>query len=80
MAAQKIAISIDQKFVAEIDRLVAKKRFSSRSRAISEAVEEKLARMKRGRLARECAKLEPKYEQKMAEIGMAAEGKSWPVY
>jgi len=80
MSASKIAISIDSKVLAELDRWVAKKKISSRSRAISDAVSEKLARMDRGRLARECAKLDVKYEQKLADLGLAAERGQWPEY
>jgi metal-responsive CopG/Arc/MetJ family transcriptional regulator len=80
MTASKIAISIDPVILAEIDRLVAKKRFANRSRAIAEAVAEKLTRMNKGRLAKECSKLEPRYEQEWADMGLAAESGQWPEY
>jgi hypothetical protein len=45
-----------------------------------EAVAEKLKRLERTRLARECAKLDPDYEQKMAEEGFSMEINEWPKY
>jgi metal-responsive CopG/Arc/MetJ family transcriptional regulator len=79
MAADKVAITIDHEVLKRLDRLVAEKRFPNRSRAIQEAVEEKLSRLDRSRLAREAAKLEPQFEQKLAEEGMAGEAE-WPEY
>ncbi len=67
MATTKIAITIDKNLLYRLDSLVKSQRFANRSRAIQEAVAEKLARIERSRLAQECAKLDPKFEQKMAE-------------
>jgi len=75
MATSKIAITIDQNLLHRLDFLVKSQRFTNRSRAIQEAVAEKLSRIERSRLAQECAKLDPKFEQEMAEEGFAA-GKS----
>ena len=80
MATSKIAITIDQNLLHRLDFLVKSQRFTNRSRAIQEAVAEKLARIERSRLAQECAKLDPKFEQKMAEEGFAAEMDEWPEY
>jgi len=77
MATSKIAITIDQNLLHRLDFLVKSQRFSNRSRAIQEAVAEKLARIERSRLAQECAKLDPKFEQEMAEQGFAAEMDEW---
>ncbi len=79
MAADKVAITIDHDVLKRLDRLVAERRFPNRSRAIQEAVEEKLSRLDRSRLAREAAKLDRKFEQKLAEEGMAGEAE-WPEY
>jgi Arc/MetJ-type ribon-helix-helix transcriptional regulator len=54
--------------------------FSNRSRAIQAAVQEKLERLERNRLAEECAKLEPRAEQALAEEGMSEELSTWPKY
>jgi hypothetical protein len=43
-------------------------------------VEEKLKKLERNRLARECAKLDPATEQAMAEEGIAEELEQWPEY
>ncbi len=71
MGKAKIAITMDEEFIGELDRLVGEQVFQNRSRAIQEAVGEKLARMKRSRLSMECAKLEPAFERAMAEEGLA---------
>lgn len=80
MSTAKVAITIDQAVLTKLDRLVKEKVFPNRSRAIQEAVLDKLARMDRSRLARECAKLDPKLEQSIAEEGMAQELDGWPEY
>ncbi len=80
MATAKIAITIDQNLLHRLDSLVKSQRFTNRSRAIQEAVAEKLARIERSRLAQECAKLDPKFEQEMAEEGFVAEMDEWPEY
>jgi metal-responsive CopG/Arc/MetJ family transcriptional regulator len=80
MATAKIAITMDADTVRKLDRMVGKKVFPNRSRAIQEAVEEKLARMDKNRLARECAKLDPGFEQIMAEEGIHMETSEWSEY
>ena len=80
MPASKIAITIDKKLVKEIDLLVKSNLFPNRSKAIQEAVKEKLERLKKIRLAKECAKLEPEFEQNMAEKGFSLEIDEWPEY
>ena len=78
MAVAKIAITLDQGILGEVDRLVRRHVFPNRSRAIQEAVREKVTRLSVNRLARECAKLNPKVEQAIAEEGMSREVDSWP--
>ena len=73
MATAKIAITMDEKLVRKLDRMVEQHVFPSRSRAIQDAVEEKIIRLDRSRLAKECAKLDPKFEQAIAEEGMSME-------
>lgn len=80
MSMSKVAISIERATLERLDELVKSKVFPSRSRAIQEAVEEKLSRLKRTRLAEECAKLDPRAEQDMAEEDLADEMKQWPEY
>lgn len=80
MGKAKVAVTLEDKLVARIDALVSEHRFPSRSQAIEAAVEEKLERMDRGRLARECAKLDPVFEQEMADEGLAEDLAEWPEY
>ncbi len=80
MGRAKIAITLDDRTVGRLDRLVQKKAYPNRSRAIEEAVQEKLDRLDRSRLAEECAKLDPDAEQALAEEGLSAEAGEWPEY
>lgn len=80
MAAAKVAITMEQSLIRRIDRLVKRSVYPSRSRAIQEAVAEKLARLDHGRLARELSKLNTDEEQQLAEAGLSQEAKGWPAY
>lgn len=80
MAAAKVAISLDEKVLERIDRLVKQQAFPNRSKAIEEAVKEKLERLDRSRLARECAKLDPAFEKALADEGLSGELSGWPEY
>jgi metal-responsive CopG/Arc/MetJ family transcriptional regulator len=79
MSTTKIAITIDEKTLMRLDRMVAARKFPNRSRAIQDAVEEKLNRMEKYRLATECDKLDVEFERAMAEEGMM-EIVEWPEY
>ncbi len=80
MGKAKIAITIEEELLRKLDDLVKSDAFPNRSRAIQDAVAEKLARIEKTRLARECAKLDPAYEQALAEESMAAEPDEWEKY
>ena len=80
MASSKVAISLDQELLGQLDGLVAKRVFASRSQAVRVAVREKIARLHRSRLAEESAKLDPAVEQAMAEEGLSTEQSQWPEY
>ena len=77
MARRKISITLDPETFRELDSLVRQRRFASRSQAIRVAVREKLYRLNRRRLADECAKLDPKEEQALADERLAGEADSW---
>ena len=79
MPAAKIAISLDREALREVDRLVERGLFPSRSRLIQDALSEKLTRLQRVRLANECAKLDPAEEQAVAEVFFSSESE-WPEY
>jgi Arc/MetJ-type ribon-helix-helix transcriptional regulator len=79
MARAKIAITVDEQALAEIDRLVRQGTFPNRSKAIESAVQERIARVHRSRLATECSKLDKKEEQAWADEGYFGESE-WPEY
>ena len=80
MSKEKIAVTLDERFIGELDRLVGEHVFQSRSQAIQEAVSEKLQRMKHTRLATESAKLEPSFERELSEERFTEDMKQWPEY
>jgi metal-responsive CopG/Arc/MetJ family transcriptional regulator len=67
MSAAKVAISIDERLLRHLDRLVRNRIFKTRSEAIQKAVQEKLGRLEKSRLARECAKLSKREERQWPE-------------
>jgi metal-responsive CopG/Arc/MetJ family transcriptional regulator len=80
MSTAKIAITLDQSLISEIDRLVEQQVFPNRSKAIQSAIEEKLSRLSHSRLAREFAKLDPQEEKALAEERMTWELETWSEY
>jgi metal-responsive CopG/Arc/MetJ family transcriptional regulator len=79
MTVHKIAITLDSELLQRVDRLINEKRFPNRSRAIQEAVREKLERLESTRLARELNKLDVAFEQKMADDDLG-DIQEWPTY
>jgi metal-responsive CopG/Arc/MetJ family transcriptional regulator len=80
MTASKIAITIDNNTLKQLDIMVKSKLFPNRSRAIQEAIAEKLTRLEKRRLAQECSKLDPKFEQSLSDEGLSSELEEWPPY
>ncbi|RLB59398.1 MAG: CopG family transcriptional regulator [Deltaproteobacteria bacterium] len=80
MPRAKVAITIDAEMLERLDTLVGEAVFPNRSAAIQAAVREKLERLDRDRLARECAKLDAAFEKNLAEEGMGEELAEWPEY
>lgn len=80
MGVAKITVSIDEHLLNRLDLLVQSHIFPSRSQAVQAAVQEKIARIGKTRLTQECAKLDPREEQALAEEGLAAEAAQWPPY
>lgn len=76
----KVAVTLDTKVLDHLDELVASERFRNRSQAIEAAVVDKLSRIQHTRLARECAKLNQRDEQKVADEGLEADTEIWPAY
>lgn len=69
MGRAKIAITLDEDVLAEIDRLVERGLFANRSEAIEDALRSGITRLRRLLLARECAKLDRHEEQAFADKG-----------
>ncbi|MDQ5857075.1 MAG: ribbon-helix-helix domain-containing protein [Acidobacteriota bacterium] len=80
MSKTKVAITIDETLLERIDRLVAQRRFASRSGAIQSAVQAQLERLDQNRLARECAKLDRREERLLADEGASRDLEGWPEY
>ena len=78
MPKAKIAISLDENTLEKLDRLVEEEVFPNRSQAVEAAVTEKIERLEHSRLARECAKLDPEFEQSLAEEGLSEDVSEWP--
>ena len=78
MSTAKVAISLDPTVLKKVDRLVKGRMFRSRSQAIQVAIEEKVSRLDKTRLARECAKLNKAEERALAEEGFEADARAWP--
>ena len=79
MSSAKVAISLDPEALRQVDQLVKGGVFPSRSKLIQDAVAEKLQRLRRVRLAQECAKLQPLAEQAATEERFRGETE-WPGY
>jgi len=80
MVKAKIAITMDAGILRKLDGMVESKIFQNRSEATQKAVDEKLSRMVKNRLARECNKLDAKFEKTLAEVGILLESSEWPEY
>ena len=80
MSRSKVAISLEEGTLKRLDRLVEEAVFPNRSQAIQIAVDEKLERLERRRLAREFARLDPAFEKALAEEGLSEELPGWTEY
>ena len=79
MTKSKIAITLGENSVKYLDGLVKNGVYKNRSQAIQQAVDEKIERLGRNRLAEECGKLDPGFERDLAEEGLGEETE-WPEY
>lgn len=80
MDSAKITISISHILLQSLDNLVNNRIFLSRNEAIQRALQEKIARIQKNRLALECAKLNTDEEQALADVGLTDESEQWPPY
>ena len=80
MSTVKIAISIEKQLVKRVDQMVQNRVFPNRSKAFQIALEEKIIRIDKSRLAVECNKLDMNKEQKLANEGIKGDFEEWPEY
>ncbi len=80
MTTAKIAITIEEDQLNQLDLLVKTQFFPNRSKAIQEAVKDKLHKIGENRLEVECLKLNPAFEQALADEGLSSEIEEWPEY
>jgi metal-responsive CopG/Arc/MetJ family transcriptional regulator len=66
MASVKVDVTLDQETLRRLDRLVARRVFPNRSRAVEAALRDKLERLEGDRPA-ECAALDSAFERALAE-------------
>lgn len=79
MSTAKVAITLRQETLREVDRWVKEGQFANRSRAIQCALAERVARHKRRRLVDQLARLGRKPEQALADEFLRGET-PWPEY
>lgn len=77
MSRTRIAISLDPAVLARVDRLIETGAYPNRSRAVEHALAETLARFEADAFARECAKLDPRFEKELAEEALALDAAAW---
>ena len=80
MPKTKVALTLDTALLEQVDELVERRRFRSRSQAVEAALADKVQRLARTRLARESAKLNPREEKRLAEEGLVDPLDAWPEY
>jgi metal-responsive CopG/Arc/MetJ family transcriptional regulator len=80
MATAKIAITLEKNILQRLDLLVKSHFFPNRSKAIQEAVQDKLRKIEQNRLEIESLKLNKKFEQALSEEGFSLEADEWPEY
>jgi metal-responsive CopG/Arc/MetJ family transcriptional regulator len=71
MSKSRITLLLDPRLLAEVDAFVRQGEFSTRSQCIQWAVTEEIRRMRKNRLAEQCALLDPAEEHALAEEGLS---------
>jgi len=80
MPKRKVAVTIEKDLIIKLDRLVSEGKYPSRSSAVEDAVIERIVKVEKTRLAEESAKLDPAYEQALADEGLIGDLSEWPEY
>ncbi len=71
---------MEKDLIVKLDRMVSEGKYPSRSRAVEDAVIERMVKVEKSRLAEESAKLDPAYEQALADEGLLGDLSEWPEY
>ena len=80
MAMAKVAVTIDQDLLREVDRWVTDGQFPNRSRAFQEGLQRlRQERTQRSRLLHELSRLDPEEERAMADEALVGD-QEWPRY
>ncbi len=80
MTASKIAITLDENLLREVDRWVEQNLYPNRSQAVQSALFSQVRSINQQRLEAECAKLDPHEEQEFAELGIEEALSDWSKY
>lgn len=80
MSVAKIAISIDAELLKKLDSYVVNKKFKNRSQAIQLSVLSTIKRLEHARLHQECQKLNPAFEQQIANENLNKDMEEWPEF
>lgn len=80
MSSAKVAITLDKDILNQIDYLVKEGKYKSRSKAIQDALEDKIKNWRRRRLIEEVSKLDPDEERSFAEESLSAGNEVWEEY
>ena len=75
---RKIAVTLEEGSLIELDRWVREGKYPNRSRALQSALDHLRARDRRRRLALELSRLDIHEEKRLAEEGLG--DPSWPKY
>lgn len=76
----KIAITINAELLQQVDELVRLHYYKNRSQAVQCAIQKQVALLERKQFAAECEKLNPSYEQQLADEGLEGDSDEWPDY
>ena len=80
MNTVRLAVSLEKNILDQIDTLVKNKQYPSRSQLVRSALKEKISKLNKNRLVKECDKLDDKFEVKLSEESFFVENEEWPEY
>lgn len=80
MSTTKVAITLDKEVVKELDRWVREGKYPNRSKAVQEAIRERMEHWRKTHLVKEASRLNPIEEKALAEEGFRVGNEVWPEY